>query len=192
MTTEQINEMSRRMFLMAGGSAAAGFAACGGGSGPEPVGDTDQAAMPPEREMPEIDRRNVEVIKDMSSAWSTGNASEVASFMHDEIAFRGSAENMAPATVGKAAFLESITQFLGATSIQMVVLDTFALDPCVMTVHHQFFESDGQPRREDLYIGCFLLQDGKIREWNDYAIIPFSQPVAAGTADGGRFFHIPS
>ena len=72
----------------------------------------------------------------MSAAWKTGDANEIASFMHDEIAFRGAAERMTPALVGKAAFIESMEQFLGATTIEMVVLDTFALDPCVMTVHH--------------------------------------------------------
>ena len=192
MTAEQVHEMTRRMFLMAGGSSAIGLAACGAGLEPAPVADTTQEPMTPEREMPEIDSLNVEVIKGMSAAWKTGDANEIASFMHDEIAFRGAAERMTPASVGKAAFIESISQFLAATTVEMVVRDTFALDPCVMTVHHQLFENAERGRHEDLYIGCFFLQDGKIREWNDYAIIPYAQPIADGTADRGRFFHIPS
>ena len=111
MTAEQVHEMTRRMFLMAGGSSAIGLAACGAGLEPAPVADTTQEPMTPEREMPEIDSLNVEVIKGMSAAWKTGDANEIASFMHDEIAFRGAAERMTPASVGKAAFIESISQF---------------------------------------------------------------------------------
>ena len=192
MTTEQVREMTRRMFLMAGGSSAIGLAACGAGLEPAPAADTTEEPTTPEREMPEIDRLNVEVVKGMSAAWKTGDVNEIASFMHDEIAFRGAAEQMTPALVGKAAFVESLAQFLSATTIEMVVLDAFALDPCVMTVHHQLFENAERGRHDDLYIGCFFLQDGKIREWNDYAIIPYAQPIAAGTAERGRFFHIPS
>mgnify|MGYP003342763729 CR=1 FL=1 len=45
-------------------------------------------------------------------------------------------------------------------------LDAFALDPVVITCHHQLFDNKERGLHEDLYIACFFLQDGKIREWN--------------------------
>jgi hypothetical protein len=72
----------------------------------------------------------------------------------------------------------------------MRVLDVFALNPVVVTCHHQLFENKERGLHEDLYIGCFYLEDGKIREWNDYAIIPYGQPRKKDTAGRGKFVHV--
>ena len=194
MTTAPFQAMSRRMFVMTGGSSVLGLAAaCGGSPAPGPEAGTTQPAATPVREMPEVDRLNVEIVMGMSAAWQTGDVNEIARFMHDEIAFRGAAEQMTPPVVGKAAFTEAISQFLSTTSVEMVVRDAFALNPCVITAHQQLFRiAEREEVHEDLYIGSFFLRDGKIREWNDYAIIPYSQPVAEDTAERGEFFHIPS
>jgi limonene-1,2-epoxide hydrolase len=69
----------------------------------------------------------------------------------------------------------------------MVVHDTFARGSVVVNIHQQLFDVKGQGLREDWYIGVFHLVDGKIREWNDYAIIPFSAPRESRGANFGRF-----
>jgi hypothetical protein len=92
--------------------------------------------------------------------------------------------------VGTAAFIKSMKQFLGVTKIDMHVLDAFALHPVVVTVHHQLFENKERGLHEDLYIGIFFMENGKIREWNDYGIIPYASPRAKGTAERGRFVHL--
>lgn len=174
---QDLQQFTRRMFVSMTGLAAAGT-----------IGSAGLAEAAP---MSELDRKNVEVVKGMSAAWATGDASKIAAFMHPKIAFRGSAENMdAPPIVGVDMFLKSMTGFLKATKIEMRVLDAFALNPVVVTSHHQLFEGKEIGLREDLYIGVFYLQDGKIREWNDYAIIPFSQPRAKDTASRGTFAKI--
>jgi hypothetical protein len=164
--------------------------------------------------MSDVDKKNVEVVMGWSAAWKTGDAEKVASFMHEKIAFRGDAQKMdVPPVVGKENAITCIANILSVTTIDMQVLDTFALAPIVVTCHHQLFETkehgplegacgaaeegfEGQlfgskERRllEDLYIGCFYLEDGKIREWNDYAINPFAQPRQNDTASKGKFFH---
>ena len=193
MTTSPFQAMSRRMFVMAGGSSVLSLAACGADPVPMPETSTMPPVVTPPQNLPEVDRLNVEVVLGMSTAWQTGDVNEIARFLHEEIAFRGAAEQMTPAVVGKAAFIESVAQFLSTTSVEMVVRDTFALNPCVMTAHQQLFRGAAlEGEHEDLYIGCFFLQDGQIREWNDYAIIPFSQPVAEDTAERARFFHVPA
>jgi hypothetical protein len=135
----------------------------------------------------------VDVVLGMSAAWKTRDAQKIAAFLHDKVWFRGAADNVdLPGTKGKQAFIEQTTKFLATTAIDMVVLDTFALNPVVVTCHHQLFENKERGLHEDLYIGCFFIQDGLIREWNDYAIIPYAQAREKGTAARGKFFHIPA
>ncbi len=170
----ELEQMTRRLFMTAGGAAALGTLGAG----------TAEAAPPSEK-----DRRNIEVVKAMSAAWATGDVSKIAVHMHEKISFRGSAENMdAPAVVGIENFTKAIAGFLKMTKIEMRILDAFALDPVVITCHHQLFENTERGLHEDLYIACFFLQDGKIREWNDYGIIPYAQPRAKETAGRGTFF----
>lgn len=172
----QLQSFTRRMFMAMSGAATLGV---GGLTG------TAEAAPT------EVDKKNMQVVKDMSAAWASGDAKKIASYMDDRIAFRGSAERMeAPPTVGKQPFIDSITKFLTQYTLDMVVVDIFALAPVVVTCHHQLFESKKDKSQvEDLYIGCFFVENGKIREWNDYAIIPFAQPRKKDTASKAKFFH---
>lgn len=54
----------------------------------------------------------------------------------------------------------------------MMIHDTFAGGSMVMNIHEQLFQLKDVGPREDWYIGVFHLVDGKVREWNDYAIVP--------------------
>jgi len=172
--TEDMQQFTRRMFMAMSGMAAG--AAVGGG------------ALAEAQTMTATDRSNVDVVKGMSAAWATGDAAKIAAFMHPKIAFRGSAENMdSPPMVGVETFLKSMTGFLKATKVEMRIVDAFALDPVVITCHHQLFENTERGLHEDLYIGVFYMQEGKIREWNDYGIIPYAQPRAKDTASKGKF-----
>ena len=176
MNQEALQQFTRRMFMSMSGLAAAG--AVGGGALEA-------------KTMTEKDRTNIAAVKGMSAAWATGDAAKITAFMHPKIAFRGSAENMdSPPMVGVEMFLKSMTGFLKATTIEMRILDAFALDPVVITCHHQLFENKERGLHEDLYIGCFYMQDGKIREWNDYGIIPYAAPRAKDTAKKGKFIKV--
>jgi ketosteroid isomerase-like protein len=172
--TQDGQQVTRRLFLAMSSMAAAGT-----------VGG---ASMAEAAAMTEKDRKNIEVVKAMSAAWATGDVAKIAAYMHPEISFRGSAENMkAPAVVGMDNFAKAVGGFLKMTKIEMRILDAFALDPVVITCHHQLFDNKERGLHEDLYIACFFMQDGKIREWNDYGIIPYAQPRAKDTAAKGKF-----
>lgn len=177
--TDEMRETTRRMFLAMSGAAAVGASALGTA--------TVSAAS-----MTETDRKNVEVVKAMSAAWKTGDVMKIASYLDDKVSFRGSADRMeSPATVGKDVFIKSITGFLSGFTIDMVVHDVFALAPVVVTCHQQLFvNKKDKSEVEDLYIGCFFVENGKIREWNDYAIIPFSAPRKKDTASRAKFHHV--
>ena len=128
----------------------------------------------------------------MSAAWKTADLAKIVSFMDDRVVFRGNATKIqSPPIVGKDNFIKAIAGFLPAYDQEMVVRDLFALDPIVVTCHHQLFVSKkDRAQTEDLYIGCFLMENGRIREWNDYAIIPFSAPRQKTTAGRAKFFHV--
>jgi len=179
--TDELRETTRRMFLALSGAAAVGAGATFGTAGVSAQAMTD------------LDRKNVDVVKGMSAAWKTGDVTKIASYLDDKVSFRGSAERMeSPATVGKEAFITSITGFLSGFAIEMVVHDVFALAPVVVTCHQQLFVNrKDQSETEDLYVGCFFVENGRIREWNDYAIIPFSAPRKKDTASRSKFIHVP-
>jgi hypothetical protein len=180
--TEQIEQLTRRIFMTLGGAAALG-------AGLPALGTSVDAQSLPK--MSEQDRKNVETVLAMSAAWKTGDINKVASYMTDDVWFRGSAENVAaPGTKTKKAFIEQSGKFQAGTKIEMVVTDAFALHPMVITAHHQLFDNKERGLHEDLYIGCFFMQNGLIREWNDYGIIPYGQPRAKDTASRGSFIHI--
>ena len=179
--TDELQQVTRRLFMMLGGAATLGV----GGAG---LGALAEGAP---SKMSEIDRKNIDAVLGMSAAFKTRDASRLAPFFHDQIAFRGGADNMAsPPSVGKDKVVASLDTFMKATSIDMRVLDAFALNPVVVTVHQQLFENNERGLYEDLYIGCFFMEDGKIREWNDYAIIRYGQPRQKDTAGKGRFIHV--
>ena len=176
MTQQQI-ETSRRMFLALSGAAA--------------IGAGFSSVAEAQAKMSAVDKRNVDAVLGMSAAWKSGDANKIAAFMNDKIAFRGAADKMdSPPTVGKENFIKSTGKFLSVTKIDMHVLDAFALNPVVVTCHHQLFDNKERGLHEDLYIGCFYIEDGKIREWNDYAIIPYGQPRQKDTASKGKFIHL--
>lgn len=181
---EQMRETSRRMFLMLSGAVAAGA----GALGPAGLGQATLEAAA----MTETDRRNIEVVKGMSDAFKTADTAKIVAFMDDKVALRLNATKMeSPAMVGKDHFIKTMTSFFAAYDQEMIVRDMFALAPLVVTCHHQLFTSKkDRVQTEDLYIGCFFVENGKIREWNDYAIIPFSAPRQKTTAGRAKFFHV--
>jgi limonene-1,2-epoxide hydrolase len=135
-----------------------------------------------------VEQRNIAVVNAMCQSWKSSQVEAIAAFMTDDLKFRGSADRMeAPPTQTKQAFIDTIRRFLTTASIEMVIHDTFARGSVVVNIHQQLFDVKGEGLREDWYIGVFHLVDGKIREWNDYAIIPFSAPREPRGANFGRF-----
>jgi limonene-1,2-epoxide hydrolase len=137
-----------------------------------------------------VESLNIERVTAMCASWKTGDVQKIAAFVTDDFKFRGAAEHMeAPPTKDRQAFIDSIGGFLKSASVEMVIHDTFARGSVVVNIHQQLFDVKGQGLREDWYIGVFHLVDGKVREWNDYAIVPFSSPRQPRPSAFGRFVH---
>lgn len=178
--TRSARTSGRRRFLAAGGALAslAAFADLAGAqSGAQgPVGD--------------LERKNIEVVNAMCATWKQGDPLALAAFVTEDFKFRGSAERLeAPPTANRQAFVDAIKGFFSTATVEMVIHDTFARGSVVVNIHQQLFQVKNQGAREDWYIGVFHLVDGKIREWNDYAIIPFSAPREPRPTGFGTFVH---
>ena len=163
-------------------------------SGMAAAGVLGAAAAVPAQAEPRTpqDKKDLDLVLAMAAAWKTRDAEEIAVYLHEDIWFRGAAHNVeAPPTKGKKAFIASTAKFLSTlTKTEMVVTDAFALHSVVIACHHQLFESQDRGPHECLDIGCFYIQDGLIREWNDYVLIPYAQPRQTGTAEKGKFLRI--
>jgi limonene-1,2-epoxide hydrolase len=170
-----VGRSGRRQFLLTGalGTFAAALPAVVEGQN---IGDEE--------------RRNIATVNTMCASWKSGDAEAIARFVTEDFRFRGSAERLeSPPTNDRQKFVDTIRRFLTTATVEMVVHDTFARGSMVVNIHQQLFEVKGQGPREDWYIGVFHLVGGKIREWNDYAIVPFSSVREPRPSGFGRFVH---
>jgi limonene-1,2-epoxide hydrolase len=147
---------------------------------------TDAGAQP----SADLEHANIRVVTAMCESWKSGDADKIASFVTEDFKFRGAADRMqAPPTADRQAFIDSTRRFLTTAKVEMVIHDTFARGSIVVNIHQQLFDVKETGLREDWYIGVYHLVEGKIREWNDYAIVPFSSPRVPRSTGFGTFVH---
>jgi limonene-1,2-epoxide hydrolase len=148
-----ISEVTRRRFLAAGGLATAALAGAGAA----------RAATPTDQE-----RLNVELVEAACAAWSTLDASKVAAFFSDNCALRFS--ETSPWVTGREAILQKITGVVaGAEKVELELLDVYPKGPIVL--NERMDRTTKQGRTRPFHVaGIILIKDGKIAEWNDYAI----------------------
>jgi hypothetical protein len=81
---------------------------------------------------------------------------------------------------------------MNRAKVEMIVHDTFARGSLVVNSHEQIFtfKDPAMGTREDWYLGCYFLKNGKIQEWNDYPLIPFNQPREQHSPEFGKFTRI--
>lgn len=131
------------------------------------------------------DQRNVTAIKTMAASWKSQDVASRNSVFTTDAIFRGAAENIAFA--GQKGHFKPgpVAQF---PVIEMVTVDMYALDPLVITSHHQLFPANVPPM-DDWYLGVFYLQNGLIREWLDWAV--WQPKPATGVPPRFGTFHRP-
>lgn len=111
---------------------------------------------------------NVQVVNEFCAAWETGDVSKITSYMAENVLFRNSAT---PTMKGREASFERITGvFARFPAIVFEVVETFAKGPLVMNERNDWLEQPGAPRRLAHVVGVFVVEDGKIAEWTDYAM----------------------
>src|SRR5262245_15501481 len=117
------------------------------------------------------DKAHIDAVRTFAAGWKENDANKVVSPFADNCLVRWNAERIdAPPFKGKADFLQNVQRALTNQTIDMRITDIFALGPLVVNCHHQLFDSKQNGPREDLYLGIYFFENGKIREWNDYAV----------------------
>jgi len=149
--------LTRRALVRRGGLAAA-VLLLGREAGSAPLKATEEAQL--------------EAVRTFAAGWKENNPEKVVSPFAENCSVRWTAHKLEAAPfVGKADFLARVKGALNSQSIEMQVTDMFVLGPVVINCHHQLFERRTDKRQqEDLYIGVYFFEQGKIREWIDYAI----------------------
>ncbi len=149
--------LTRRAVIGGGITAACAMLASARSAGAEPLSDAEKA--------------QVEAVRIFAGGWKANDPQKVVGPFADNSLVRWTAQRLeAPPFKGKAEFLKRVQDALANQAIDMIVTDIFALGPVVVNCHHQLFDSKQNGKREDLYIGIYFFENGKIREWNDYAV----------------------
>lgn len=115
----------------------------------------------------------IDAVRAFAAGWKAHDADAVVAPFSDDCVVRWTAERSdtaAPPFRGKPEFLQRVQKALTDQTIEMRITDIFALGPLVVNCHHQLFDSKAAGAREDLYLGIYYFESGKIREWNDYAV----------------------
>ena len=128
------------------------------------------------------DRANVAAVKAMADTWKSVDVAKRNTLFTPDAIFRGAAERI-ESPGQKGPFRPGpVTQF---PVIEMHTADIFALDPLVITSHHQLFPANVPPM-DDWYLGVFYMQNGLIREWLDWAVWQ-PKPQTTVPQNFGRF-----
>ena len=107
-------------------------------------------------------------MKNVCLAFGTLDAAKIAAFFHDSCNLRWS-ETM-PWVTGREAILEKLKGVVtGAEKVELEILDLYPKGPIVL--NERMDRTTKQGRSRPFHVaGIILVKDGKIAEWNDYAI----------------------
>jgi limonene-1,2-epoxide hydrolase len=114
------------------------------------------------------EKANIKTVTDFCAAWLTHDSDKVNAFLADNVAMRWSEK--APWTNGRDAAAQKIKALIdGAERVELQLLDTHARGPLVLNERMDKTTKQGKTNSFHL-VGIFVVKDGKIAEWSDYAI----------------------
>ncbi len=118
-----------------------------------------------------LEKSNVQLVKDFCQAWGDESPDAdkmVGQFMADDCVVRFG-DSVAPVT-GRAATATLFRTFLGSGErYELKILDTFAHGPVVVNARTDSTIKDNRHANPTSVVGVFVIKDGKIKEWSDYA-----------------------
>lgn len=154
MSTSTRSGSTRRTFLSAGALGTAALLAT-----PSRSDARDRTAA---------EKANVKVVDDFCAAWVSHDPEKIASFMADDCSTRLS-ETQPPAK-GRAALIEQLKGlFQRLEKVEIEVVESFVIGPTVLNDRIDYITRGGM-RTSVPVAGFFLVKNGKIAEWTDYAL----------------------
>jgi limonene-1,2-epoxide hydrolase len=129
------------------------------------------AALPASADTSTLEKGNVLLVKDFCAAWSDDSPDAekiVNQFMADDCVVRFG-ESVAPVS-GHPAAISLFNTFLGnGERYELRIMETFARGPVVVNARIDSTLKNSRKANPTKVVGVFVIKDGKIKEWSDYA-----------------------
>jgi len=150
-------DITRRDAFAASGAAAIGLLTFNAGAA--------AAAMTP------AEQANVALIDTMLKAWGDPKVEAAAfgAFLADDCIVK--MVETEPAVTGKAATIAAIKMYLDrGLRFDIKITAAFARGPVVAVTRDELMYNQGKPGARFEAVGVYVVRDGKIKEWTDYAL----------------------
>lgn len=111
---------------------------------------------------------NIQLVDRFCKAWEAMDLSQVVATMRADAVYRQSQDT--PPVTGHQALIDMMQPWVDSShAITYRVLDTFARGPVVINQRIDIYHSDTN-HLEWEGVGLFLIEDGLIREWQDFTM----------------------
>lgn len=114
------------------------------------------------------ERANIQLVARFCEAWEAMDLQQVTATMTPQCVYRQSQDT--PPVTGHQALIDLMQPWIESSSaITYEVLETFARGPVVINRRIDIYHSDTN-HLEWEGVGLFLIEDGLIREWQDFTM----------------------
>jgi len=116
------------------------------------------------------ERANIRLVDRFCKAWEAMDLSQVTATMTEQCIYRQSQDT--PPVTGHQAVYDLMQPWIETShKITYEVLETFARGPVVINHRIDIYHSDDEARHLEWEgVGLFLIEDGLIREWQDFTM----------------------
>ena len=148
----------RKFILMMALSPLIGLAPAMGMAGDAPASVSESKTA--------SDLANIALVKAFVAAWN--DPDHAAQYLSDKAVVR--MEENKPALVGRRAYADAVKPYLAlGQHFSVRYLEIFARGPLVVTRRIDTIEAPGKTDAAYELVGVFVVKDGKIIEWSDFA-----------------------
>lgn len=114
------------------------------------------------------ERANIRLINRFNEAWEAMDLEAVVATMTEDCVYRQTQDT--PPVTGHQAIIDKMQPLVDSSyAITYDSLETFARGPVVVNRRIDIYHSDTRPLEWE-GIGLFLIEDGLIREWQDFTM----------------------
>lgn len=123
-----------------------------------------------EDNLTDAEKNNIAVVDRFCQAWEAMDLSQVFATMQEDAIYRQSQDT--PPVTGHQAISDLMQPWIDSShAITYEVLETFARGPVVINHRIDIYHSDNDERHLEWEgVGLFLMEDGLIREWQDFTM----------------------
>ncbi|MFT5321391.1 MAG: limonene-1,2-epoxide hydrolase [Pseudohongiellaceae bacterium] len=114
------------------------------------------------------EKANIRLVDKFCAAWEAMDLQQVTATMTEQCVYRQSQDT--PPVIGHEAVIDLMQPWIESShAITYEVLETFARGPVVINRRIDIYHSDTN-QLEWEGVGLFLIEDGLIREWQDFTM----------------------